>query len=449
MGGWRPGRAISTVAASIVVLSSCSVNRNAPVAKEMDEASGRPGATSTISEGFQKETIPAEAAAAPSRGGAMLEPGEAIWVRSGKSRVLQLKNAIKRVSLGDPSLAGIVVLGPRTIMVNAKEVPPVPGGGGGGSAGATVGAVTGKTLTPEPHMAETTLILWDGSQTPDIHSLFIADFVDQQILLEVAVADLDRTALEEHGIDFRNAANAFVSAYFMGGGALPLGSFDTTSTPLPKPTYAFNLPNNENITAIIQLLQEEGLATILAQPKLVAMSGQNAVFQVGGEIPIRIATGFAADVVFKPFGTIVTFVARISDEGDILLTVTPEVSSPDFAHQVDGIPSFVTRRVSTATRLRNGQTLVIGGLLQRTRNELVSGVPYLQDIPAVGYLFRHTTYTDEVKELLVVVTPHLVAPMKPGTEVALPTDRAPLSNEDIRTKADPAEVTRPRIPGLP
>ncbi|TMB03179.1 MAG: hypothetical protein E6J57_03845 [Deltaproteobacteria bacterium] len=449
MGGWRPGRAISTVAASIVVLSSCSVNRNAPVAKEMDEASGRPGATSTISEGFQKETIPAEATAAPSRGGAMLEPGEAIWVRSGKSRVLQLKNAIKRVSLGDPSLAGIVVLGPRTIMVNAKEVPPVPGGGGGGSAGATVGAVTGKTLTPEPHMAETTLILWDGSQTPDIHSLFIADFVDQQILLEVSVADLDRTALEEHGIDFRNAANAFVSAYFMGGGALPLGSFDTTSTPLPKPTYAFNLPNNENITAIIQLLQQEGLATILAQPKLVAMSGQNAVFQVGGEIPIRIATGFAADVVFKPFGTIVTFVARISDEGDILLTVTPEVSSPDFAHQVDGIPSFVTRRVSTATRLRNGQTLVIGGLLQRTRDELVSGVPYLQDIPAVGYLFRHTAYTDEVKELLVVVTPHLVAPMKPGTEVALPTDRAPLSNEDIRTKADPAEVTRPRIPGLP
>src|SRR5947208_1560346 len=334
MGGWRPGRAISTVAASILVLSSCSVNRNAPVAKEMDEASGRPGATSTISEGFQKETIPAEAAAAPSRGGAMLEPGEAIWVRSGKSRVLQLKNPIKRVSLGDPSLAGIVVLGPRTIMVNAKEVPPIPGGGGGGGAGATVGAVTGKTLTPEPHMAETTLILWDGSQTPDIHSLFIADFVDQQILLEVSVADLDRTALEEHGIDFRNAANAFVSAYFMGGGGLPLGS-------------------------------------------------------------------------------------------------------------------FVTRRVSTATRLRNGQTLVIGGLLQRTRDELASGVPYLQDIPAVGYLFRHTTYTDEVKELLVVVTPHLVAPMKPGTEVALPTDRAPLSNEDIRTKADPAEVTRPRIPGLP
>src|SRR5438309_413965 len=459
MGGWRPGRAISAVAASIVVLSSCSVNRNAPVAKEMDEASGRPGATSTISEGFQKETIPAEAAAAPSRGGAMLEPGESIWVRSGKSRVLQLKNPIKRVSLGEPSLAGIVVLGPRTIMINAKEAPPPPGGESGGGARSS-GVVTGKTLTPEPRVAETTLIVWDGSQTPDIHTLFIADFIDQQILLEVTVAELDRTAMEEHGIDFRAAANSFVNAYFMGGGAGPRPGGQQVIVPsqgaalLPigtttdHPTYGFNLPSSD-ITAFIQILQSEQLATVLAQPKLLAMSGQNAVFQVGGEIPIRIATGFATDIVFKPFGTIVNFIARISDEGDILLTVNPEVSQPDFSSPVEGIPTFRTRRASTATRLRNGETLVIGGLLQRSRNELASGVPYLQDIPAVGYIFRHTVYSDSVTELMIVVTPRLVAPMRPGTEVAVPSDRPPLSNEDSRTKADPAEVTRPRVPGLP
>jgi len=456
MGGWRPGRALSAVAASIVVLSSCSVNRNAPVAKEFDEASGRPGATSAVSEGMDKEKIPLEAVPAPSRAGAMLEAGEAIWVRSGKSRVLQLKTAIKRVSLGDPSLAGIVVLGPRTIMVNAKEVPPPPGGAEGGGA-RTSGVVTGKTLTPEPRVAETTLILWDGSQTPDIHSLFVADFVDQQILLEVTVAELDRTAMEEHGIDFQNIAAAFASTYFMGGGIMvpqqqvtnPLQNFiPGLATSNANPTYAFNLPNS-NITALIQILQSEQLATILAQPKLMAMSGQNAVFQVGGEIPIRIATGFATDIVFKPFGTIVNFIARISDEGDILLTVNPEVSQPDFSSPVEGIPTFRTRRASTATRLRNGETLVIGGLLQRARNELASGVPYLQDIPVVGYIFRHTVYSDSVTELMIVVTPRLVAPMRPGTEVAFPSDRPPLSNEDIRTKADPAEVTRPRVPGLP
>ena len=459
MGEWRPGRTISAVAASIVLMSSCSLNRNAPVGKEFDETSGRPGATSSVSEGIQKEVLaPDTVPAPPGRSGAPLEPGEAIWVRSGKSRVLQLKNPVRRVSLGDPSLAGIVVLGPRTIMINAKEAPPPPGGTE--SQTRSAGVVTGRTLTPEPRVAETTLIVWDGSQTPDIHSLFIADFVDQQILLEVTVAELDRTAMEEHGIDFRNAANAFVSAYFMGGGAGPLpGGTSVTIPPqggalLPigptalKPTYAFNLPNSD-ITALIQILQTEGLSTVLAQPKLLAMSGQNAVFQVGGEIPIRIATGFATDVVFKPFGTIVNFVARISDEGDILLTVTPEVSQPDFNSPVEGIPTFRTRRASTATRLRNGETLVIGGLLQRQRIESNSGVPYLQDIPAVGYVFRQTQYSDDVTELMIVVTPHVVAPMKPGTELALPTDHPPLTFEDIRTKADPAEVTRPRVPGLP
>src|SRR5207245_5408563 len=135
----------------------------------------------------------------------------------------------------------------------------------------------------------------------------------------------------------------------------------------------------ENITALVQWLQAEGLATILAQPKLVAMSGQNAVFQVGGEIPIRIATGFATDVVFKPFGTIVTFVPRVTEEGDILLTVTPEVSQADFTSLVEGIPSFRTRRASTAARLHDGETLLIGGLLQNQRSENVIGVPYLQD----------------------------------------------------------------------
>src|SRR5437870_1125789 len=458
MGGWRPGRAISAVAASIVVLSSCSVNRNAPVAKDFDEASGRPGATSTVSEGIQKETIPAEAAPAPGRGAATLEPGEAIWIRSGKSRVLQLKNPVKRVSLGDPSLAGIVVLGPRTIMVNAKEVPPPPGGEGGG--GKSTGVVTGKTLTPEPRVAETTLIVWDGSQAPDIHTLFIADFIDQQILLEVTVAELDRTAMEEHGIDFRAAANSFVNAYFMGGGAGPRPGGQQVIVPsqgaalLPigttsdHPTYAFNVPNSD-ITAFIQILQSEQLATVLAQPKLLAMSGQNAVFQVGGEIPIRIATGFATDIVFKPFGTIVNFIARISDEGDILLTVNPEVSQPDFSSPVEGIPTFRTRRASTATRLRNGETLVIGGLLQRSRNELASGVPYLQDIPTIGYIFRHTTYSDQVTELMIVVTPRLVAPMMPVTELAFPSVCAPLSQQYFLTISDPAEVTRPRVPGLP
>jgi Flp pilus assembly secretin CpaC len=454
MEGWRPGRAIGAIVASSVLVCSCSWNRNAPLKKEFDETS-RPGTSNVVTEGIAKQETPIEVARPASRASAELEAGESIWIRSGKSRVLQLKSPLRRVSIGDPTLAGIVVLGPKTIMINAKETPMPTEQGGAASAG--VGTITAKTLTPEPRVAETTLIIWDGSQVPDIHTLFIADFINQQIMLEVTVAELDRTAMEEHGIEFRNAANAFVSAYFMGGGAGPKpggtqvlvppqgGALLPIGTDVNKPTYAFNLPNSD-ITAFIQIMQAEGLATILAQPKLLAMSGQNAVFQVGGEIPIRIATGFATTVEFKPFGTIVRFVARISDEGDILLTATPEVSEPDFTSLVEGIPSFRTRRASTATRLRDGETLVIGGLLQRNRSENVTGVPYLQDIPVVGYVFRHTTYSDDVTEVMVIVTPRLVKPLAPGTQLALPSDHAPMTLEDIRSRPDPAEVTRPRVP---
>jgi Flp pilus assembly secretin CpaC len=461
MGGWRPGRAVSVAVASIMLHACTGVRplvESEPERKTFESAAASPG-TDPVTADAERQTIRPEDEKPTSREGAVLQSGEAIWIPSGKTRVLQLRNPLKRVSIGDPSLAGIVVLGPRTIMINAKEAPTRPGQEMG-MGSRTVGMVTGRTLTPEPRVGETTLVIWDGSATPDIHTLFIADFINQQVMLDVTVAELNRTAMEEHGIDFRNAANSFVSAYFMGGGAGPQPGGQQVLIPpqgsalLPlgtqpnKPTYAFNLPNND-ITALIQLLQSEGLATVLAQPKILAMSGQNAVFQVGGEIPIRIATGFSTDVVFKPFGTIVNFVARVSDEGDILLTVTPEVSEPDFTSLVEGIPSFRTRRASTATRLRNGETLLVGGLLQHTKSENVSGVPYLQDIPYVGYVFRHTTYTSTVTELVVVATPHLVRPMPPGTEVALPTDRGPLTNEEVRTQANPYETTRPRVPGIP
>ncbi|HYV57410.1 MAG TPA: pilus assembly protein N-terminal domain-containing protein [Candidatus Nitrosopolaris sp.] len=395
-----------------------------------------------------------------------LQPGEPIWIHTGKSRVIEVARPVKRVSIGNPDLAGIVVLGPRTIMINAKEFPrekqeeyqreetgPL-------MLVAGRPALTNRPLTPEPHLAETTLVIWDAGDGYDVHSVVIADFIEQQVMLDVTVAELNRTAMEQHGIDFRNIANSFVSAYFMGGGAGPKVPGLVTTVPpqigqplLPltqtdtAPTYVFNLPNND-ITAFIQLLQVEGLATVLAQPQLVAMSGQSAVFQVGGEIPIRIATGFVADVQFKPFGTLVNFVPRVSEEGDIILTVTPEVSQPDFNSPVEGIPSFLTRRASTSTRLRNGETLVIGGLLQTRRREEVRGVPYLQDLPGVGYVFRSTIYENLVTELMVVVTPHIVTPLAPSTEVALPTDRPPLTREDIRTKPDAAEVTRPRFPGV-
>ena len=391
-----------------------------------------------------------------------LGAGEPIWLQGGKSRVVTLPQAVTRVSVGNPDLVGVVVLGSRTVMINAKPLEKEMGtqqAQGMTGIAARAGYVSAKPLTPEPRVAETTIIFWSGNDQPDAHSLLVADFIGEQVMLEVTGAELNRTAMEEHGIDFRQIATDFASAYFMGGGAgAMIPGVTTTSPPIgtpefplslagDRPNFAFKLPKDD-ITAFIQLLQTEGLATVLAQPKIVALSGQSALFQVGGEIPIRIVTGLVADIEFKPFGTLVNFLPRLSEEGDITLTVTPEVSQPDFSQPVNGVPSFRTRRASTSARLKDGQTLVIGGLLQSIRTENVRGIPYLKDIPLLRYIFSTTIFTNEVIELMVVATPYIVDPLPEGTEVVLPTDRGPLTHDDIRTKTEDEEAARPRIPGI-
>src|SRR5262249_54173896 len=374
-----------------------------------------------VTEGMDAQTIPAEATPSmqpPAE--TVLGPDEKLWIRSGKSRIIQFRRPVRRVSVGNPEIAGIVVLGPRTVMINGKQLPKSEAAQVGPQVQALrLATVSNTTFTPEPYSAETTLTVWEeGADTPQVHSVFVADFSTRQVMLEVTVAELNRTAMEEHGIDFRHIGTTFVTAFFFGGGTIPSSIFPSvpllplnlTST---APQYVFQLPR-QDITAFIKLLQTEGLATVYAQPKLIAMSGQNAVFQVGGEIPIRIVSGFAADVQFKPFGTLVNFVPRITDEGDIILTVTPEASRPDFTNEVEGVPSFVTRRASTSAKLRNGETLVLGGLMQNDRTETVRGIPYLMNIPAIGYIFRDTTYSDSMTELMVIVMPHLVSPRPPG-----------------------------------
>jgi pilus assembly protein CpaC len=142
----------------------------------------------------------------------------------------------------------------------------------------------------------------------------------------------------------------------------------------------------------------------------------------------------------------VNFLPRISEDGDIILTVTPEVSQPDFASPVEGVPSFRVRRASTTAKLREGESLVLGGLVQHSRIETERGLPYLKDLPWAGQLFRQTTYTDEVNELMVVVRPYLVEPIEREADLDLPSDRPPMLREDVKTRHEEAEVTRPRLP---
>jgi pilus assembly protein CpaC len=289
--------------------------------------------------------------------------------------------------------------------------------------------------------------------------VYVTDFLAEQVLLEVTVAELDRTKMEERGVSIARLGQNTNGGYFLGGGQSGgttvftpgSGSGRLIPDPFPipvgpdSPTFFFT-NQSAGIAALVTMLEQNGLATVLAQPKILALSGQNAVFQVGGEIPIRIVTSFSAEVEFKAFGTLVNFLPHISEDGDIILTVTPEVSQPDFTNPVEGIPTFRVRRASTTAKLREGESLVIGGLVSHTRTENTRGIPYLKDLPYAGQLFRDTSYSDEVNELMVIVKPHLVRNLAPGTDLDLPSDQGPLRREDVRTKPDPAEFTRPRLP---
>lgn len=453
MKGW--GMARTAMGVAVVVIAAGCAPHTAPLSDKFRENYEEWQAGRAVDDGLRRQIADtSDTAPAPT----VLMPGEPVWIQSGKSRIIQFPAPVRRVSISNPELAGIVVLGPTALLVNAK-VPPASAQQDDqqtfSTRRSTVGVVSGTTLTPPPQVSETSLVVWDASGTASSHSVFVADFLDRQLMLEVTVAEVKRTSLEEHGIDFRSVGSSFSSNMFMGGGFGPAEAlavpFGDSIAPLglsgTRPNFAFRLPKDD-ITVLLQILQSEGLATILAQPKIMAMSGQNALFQAGGEIPIRIISSFTADIEFKPFGTIVNFLPSISEEGDITLTVTPEVSQPDFSNPVEGVPTFRTRRMSTTARLRDGETLVLGGLLQTLRSEEVRGIPYLQDIPIAGHIFRETSFNDEVTELMVVVTPHLVSPIPAGQMVALPTDRPPLTNEEVRTKPDPSEATRPRLPGL-
>jgi len=448
------------IAGLVVSLGACNTASKQPkVDKDFEEAAKRFASDRAVQHGIEREKAPAGTAHTRMGGSQSLRAGDTIWIQTGKSRVLEVPYNVTRVSIGNPDLAGVVVLGPRSILINAKELPSNPTDTGGVMSASRSGLLSSRTFTPPPNMAETTVILWDAGNHTDAHSVFVTDFLAEQVLLEVTIAELNRTKMEARGVDFQKIGGSIRAGYFLGGGGtpgnsqfIPSGGLEPTQFPpfplvqsAERPTFVFQ-NGDSDITALVTFLQTEGMATVLAQPKIMALSGQNAVFQVGGEIPIRIVTSFSAEVEFKAFGTLVNFVPRITDEGDIILTVTPEVSAPDFNSLVEGVPTFRTRRASTSAKLREGETLVLGGLTQHSRIEQERGIPYLKDVPWAGQLFRDTTVTDEVNELMVIVSPHLVKNLSPGTDLDLPTDRGPLTRDDVKTKPEAGTVTQPRLP---
>ncbi|WP_260482898.1 type II and III secretion system protein family protein [Sphingomicrobium flavum] len=261
----------------------------------------------------------------------------------------------------------------------------------------------------------------------------------QQVMLEVRFSEVNRNAVKELGTGFFISDNDQYGAAVGDGASVfdrgnPAGvALDQVSGAYAAITGSFTL-FGQNVAASLDALERKGVATTLAEPTLVALSGETASFLAGGEFPIPVAQSGSADggvsaisVQFKQFGVGLNFTPTVLADGVINMIVAPEVSSidPSASVAVNGIvvPGLRTRRAMTTVELRDGQSFALAGLISTDFSDTVRQFPVLGSIPIIGSLFRSTDYSRRDTELVIVVTPRLVRPLPAGS-YKLPTDRA-------------------------
>lgn len=270
----------------------------------------------------------------------------------------------------------------------------------------------------------------------------------RQVMLKVKVAELNRTALRQIGTNFLYSNGGTTIGSRIGGDGLnaqgSLTGFLTGAADIATSgaTTLFGVFENADFAVFFNALRKNSLLKILAEPNLVALSGHQASFLAGGSFPVPVpqSTGGAGGtgsvtIEWKDFGVKLAFLPNILDGDSIRLAVDPEVSSIDFTIGtvlVPGgtpVPGINTRRAHTIVEIKEGQTLAIAGLLQVTLDGTTSRIPGLGDLPILGPFFSNTSGQRQEKELIVLVTPYLVEPMKgkdvppaPGECVNEPTD---------------------------
>ena len=244
----------------------------------------------------------------------------------------------------------------------------------------------------------------------------------QQVMLKVRFAEMQRSTSKA-------LSSSIGITGLMGGATLDLGSGSNTAGSLGASEgnglFSFGA-GGLAVDVLIQALESKGMVRTLAEPNVVAISGQQASFLAGGEIPIPGPDG---STIFKPYGVNLTFTPTVIDDNHISLRLTTEVSAMDKSVEVNGIMGFKTRNTTTTVEMRDGQSFAIAGLLQDDFGDSVEQVPWLGDVPILGALFRSSDFVRRQSELVIIITPHLVKPVS-GEALSMPTDRMRVPTEE-------------------
>lgn len=285
--------------------------------------------------------------------------------------------------------------------------------------------------------------------------------VSGTVQVDVKVVEISKTVLKEVGLNFIRDKGGFTFAQFSPSSLTKVGftpGVGAAGEMMSPISSAFNLiaaSASKGIFANLSLLEANGMVRVLAEPSLVALSGQSASFLAGGEIPIPVPQALGTTTIqFKPFGIGLTVSPTVLSGQRIALKVAPEASDldPSRGIQINGasVPAIVTRRADTTVELGDGESFVIGGLVSRNTVSNVSKIPFLGDLPILGSFFKNLNFHQEDRELMIVVTPHLVKPLAKDAPAL-----AGVGN-DGRTSSDPnvwgrfmlGEYADPTLPGF-
>lgn len=302
------------------------------------------------------------------------------------------------------------------------------------------------SVSSGPELTRVLEVAQQFSEAPVINALSVRS--PQQVALEVRVLEASRSIGRDLGINWvgrssngnvsTSGSRVQVGVDEQTGGLISVlgsGASATQQGALPFGTFIAKILETAGIRidTIIDALEGKGLVRRLAQPNLTTISGETARFHVGGEVPIQTAIsnagGVATSTDYRPFGVRLEFVPTVLDDSRVNLRVMTEVSDIDNAISVNGNPGFTSRRAEAVIELRDGQSFSMAGLLENVDTRDISQLPWLGQVPVLGTLFRSTSFQKRETDLVIVVTPRLVRPTRPGEELASPLDQTRPTND--------------------
>lgn len=411
-------------------------------------------------------------------------PDDILEVEIGVQRLLRQATPVERIAVGDPKIADVNIVNRRDLLLTGKSLgvtslliwtgaaatpkafrvrvisvrdatakkPDVELKDASAEPGRTLEGVLPNLLA---HRRARLAAQTDGKPPVDLSRVDL----DSQVMTDIKIAELSRRTLQQFGFNvLKSTGNAFYgvappgtlngvgfpSFPFTEPSSIPTGGqaggtqanpnagratgvFSASGSQLPFAS-AFNLLVGnpaQGLLGLLSLLEGRGLVRVLAEPSLLAMSGQTATFLAGGEFPVPVSQGGGSvgsvTIQYKEFGVRVSLTPTVLARDRIGLKVAPEVSDLDFSNGVSvggvNVPALIVRRTETTVELGDGESFVISGLVSNNLVNNVDKVPWLGDLPILGSFFKSTQVSRQDKELVMVVTPRLVRPLANGAKL--------------------------------